>query len=44
MDLEEIRWEFVERLHLTQDRDQKRAVVDIIMKLWSQKNATNITS
>jgi hypothetical protein len=33
MYLREIRWEVVDWMHLTQDRDQWRAVVNTIMKL-----------
>jgi hypothetical protein len=34
MDLKEIRWEGVGRIHLAQDRDQWRAVVNTVMNLW----------
>jgi hypothetical protein len=33
MDLREIGWEFVDWIHLDQDRDQWRAVVNTVMKL-----------
>jgi hypothetical protein len=33
IDLSEIRWEDVDWLHLTQDRDQWRAVVNMVMNL-----------
>jgi hypothetical protein len=31
--LREIEWEFVDRIHLTQDRDQRRVLVNTVMKL-----------
>jgi len=34
VDLREIRWEGVDWMHLAQDRDQWRAVVNTVMKLW----------
>jgi hypothetical protein len=33
MDLRETRWEGVDRIHLTQDRDQRRALVNTVMNL-----------
>jgi hypothetical protein len=37
MDLREILWEVVDWLHLAQDRDQWRAVVNTVMKLRLHK-------
>jgi hypothetical protein len=34
MDLRERMWEGVDRMHLVQDRDQWRAVVNTVIKLW----------
>jgi hypothetical protein len=34
MDLREIGWEGVEWIHLAQDRDQWRAVLNTVMNLW----------
>jgi hypothetical protein len=34
MDLREVGWEFVDWIHLAQDRDQWRALVNTVMKLW----------
>jgi len=34
MDLREIVWESVEWMHLAQERDQWRAVVNMVMNLW----------
>jgi hypothetical protein len=34
MDLKETRWEYVERIHLAQDRVQLRASVNTVMDLW----------
>jgi hypothetical protein len=34
MDLGEIGWKFVEWMHLSQDREQWRAVVNTVMNLW----------
>jgi hypothetical protein len=33
MDLTEIWWEFLDRMHVVQDRDQWRVLVDRVMKL-----------
>jgi hypothetical protein len=33
MDLRETRWECVDWIHMTQDRDQWRALVDTVMNL-----------
>jgi len=41
MDLREIGWEFVDWMHLTQDRDQWRDLVNIIMNLRVPLNAGN---
>jgi hypothetical protein len=37
MYLEEIRWEGVDWIHVAQDRDQWRALVNKVMKLWVPK-------
>jgi hypothetical protein len=34
MDLREIKWKCVDRMHLPQDRDQFRAAVNTIINLW----------
>jgi hypothetical protein len=34
MDVKEIEWESVDWIHLAQDRDQWRAVVNTVMNLW----------
>jgi hypothetical protein len=34
MDLEKIGWESVDWIHLSQDRDQWRALVNTVMNLW----------
>jgi hypothetical protein len=34
MDLREIGWGSVEWIHLAQDRDRWRAVVNMVMNLW----------
>jgi hypothetical protein len=34
VDLQEMEWEGVEWIHLAQDRDKKRAVVNTVMNLW----------
>jgi hypothetical protein len=34
MDLREIKWEAVDWMHPVQDRDQLRALVDMVMDLW----------
>jgi hypothetical protein len=34
MDLGETGWEFVDWMHLAQDRDQWQALVDTIMNVW----------
>jgi hypothetical protein len=34
MDLKEIAWEDEDRIHLDQDRDQRRAFVNTVMNLW----------
>jgi hypothetical protein len=45
MDLGEIGWEGVEWMHLVEDRDQWRAVVNTIMNLrFSQKMGNFLTS
>jgi hypothetical protein len=41
MDLRKIGWEFVDWMHLTQDRDQWRDLVNIIMNLRVPLNAGN---
>jgi len=41
MDLREIVWEGVEWIHLAQDRDQWRAVVNTVMNLRVPKKAGN---
>jgi hypothetical protein len=39
MDLREIGWEGVDWMHLAQDRDQWRALMDTVMKLRVLENA-----
>jgi hypothetical protein len=39
MDLREIRWEVLEWIHLIQDRDQWRALVNMVIKLWIPQRA-----
>jgi hypothetical protein len=39
--LREIGWESVEWIHLGQDRDQWRAVLNTVMKRWVTYNAGN---
>jgi hypothetical protein len=34
MDLREVRWDGVDWIHLTQDKEQWRAVVNTVMNLW----------
>jgi hypothetical protein len=34
MDIREIGWEGVDWMHMAQDRDQCRALVNTVMKLW----------
>jgi hypothetical protein len=34
MDLRKIGWEIMDRMHLSQDRNQWQAVVNTIMNLW----------
>jgi hypothetical protein len=34
MDLREIKWEDVDWMHLAQDRDQWKAIVNMVMNLW----------
>jgi hypothetical protein len=34
IDLREIGWKYVDWVHLAQDRDQRRAVVNTVMKMW----------
>jgi hypothetical protein len=34
MDLREIGWEVVELMHLSEDRDQLRTVVNTVMSIW----------
>jgi hypothetical protein len=34
MDLREIWWEGVDWMHLTEDRDQWQALVNMVMNLW----------
>jgi hypothetical protein len=34
MDLRETEWEGVDWMHVAQDRDQGRALVDTVMNLW----------
>jgi hypothetical protein len=34
MDLRDIGWEGVDWMHLAQDRDQWRALMNTVMKLW----------
>jgi hypothetical protein len=34
IDLKEIRWEGVDWIHLAQDRNRWRALVNTVMKLW----------
>jgi hypothetical protein len=34
MDLREMGWEIVYWIHGTQDRDQRRVIVNTVMKLW----------
>jgi hypothetical protein len=34
MDLREIEWEHVDWMHLSQDRDQWQALVNMVMNLW----------
>jgi hypothetical protein len=34
MDLREVGWEGVDFIHLTQDRDNWQAVVNMVMNLW----------
>jgi hypothetical protein len=36
-DLREIEWEIMDWNHLTQERDEWRAVVNIVMNLWVRK-------
>jgi len=38
MDLREIRWEDVDCIHLAEDRDQWRAVVNTVINLGSIKS------
>jgi hypothetical protein len=44
MDLGEIRWEGVDRLHLAQDKDRWRALVNISMNLRVPQKAGKLTS
>jgi hypothetical protein len=37
MDLEEVEWEVVSWIHLAQDRDKWRALVNMVMKLRFHK-------
>jgi hypothetical protein len=41
MDIREIRWEGVDWIHLAQDRNQWRAVVDTVMYLRVPKKTSN---
>jgi len=34
MDLREIGWEFLDLIHLAQDRDQWRALMNAVMNFW----------
>jgi hypothetical protein len=38
MNLIEIEWEIVDWIHLAQDRDQKRTLVNTVMNLWVSLN------
>jgi hypothetical protein len=41
MDLKGIGWEGRDWIHLAQDRDKWRALVNIVMNLWVQQNVGN---
>jgi hypothetical protein len=41
MDLRVIVWEDVDWIHLAQDRDQWRALVNMVMNLWVPQKAEN---
>jgi hypothetical protein len=42
LDLREIRWEVVDWIHVTQDRDKWRALVNMVMNLRVPQKAENI--
>jgi hypothetical protein len=42
MDLRETGWEDVDWIHLAQDRDQWRAVVNTVIYLWVPQKAGNL--
>jgi hypothetical protein len=44
MDLRGIWWEGVAWIHLSQDRDQWRAVLNVVMKFWVPKTGNLLTS
>jgi hypothetical protein len=44
MDVREMGWEDVDCIHVAQDREQWRALVNTVMKFWLPKKAENLTS
>jgi hypothetical protein len=44
LDLTDIGWEGVYWMHMAQDRDQWRAVVNMVMNLWVPQKAGNFLS